>query len=421
MELSPQQVVAERKIDDWLEAHRVAHLSGNRPTVPQVFRLFGFAGTGKTTILKRLRERVTWGPNLAAAYTGKAASVMTAKGVDADTIHQLIYKPAGEKGAGMIKELRAEEKQLLTAIEKSTGADEVIRSELREVRRKMRIEEENKGRPFFQLNPDSRLRGAALLSLDEISMIDNVMGEDVLSYGAPILALGDPAQLPPVRGTGFFTQCQPDVLLTEVHRQAEGSPILRLATLARVGRVFPIGAVDGGASGYAEVMRGRPDQELVMAADQILCGRNATRHNLNRRVRELLGLPADQLVVNDKIVCLRNNRDLGILNGTIWRVDEVQRSATKGTLLVWIRSDDEGISLPSPIEMHEAPFQGREVPHYEIRDAEHFDFGYAMTVHKFQGSQAGRVVLFDDWTSANRREWLYTGVTRAADHLLVVT
>lgn len=418
MELSPQQLDAERRVLAWLNAHRIAHAAQTRAPVAQVFRVFGYAGTGKTTILRKLREEVTWGLNLAAAFTGKAASVMTSKGVEADTIHQLIYKPAGEKGS-KLKELKAEEVKLLAAIEKATGPDAVVRAELREVRSKMRMEEENAGRPFFQLNPDSRLRGAALLSLDEVSMVDEPMGMDLLSYEAPILALGDPAQLPPVRGTGFFTAQKPDVLLTEVHRQAAGSPVLVLATLAREGRVLPVGKVDGGLLGSAEVMRGRPNPEAVMAADQILCGRNLTRENLNRRVRELKGLDPAGPVVGDKLVCLRNDREVGLLNGTIWYVEGVQRSATRGKLLMWLRSE-EGTSLPHGVEVHEAPFLGQPVPHYEIRDAQHFDYGYALTVHKSQGSQWGRVVLFDDWTGRERREWLYTGITRAADHLLVV-
>ena len=66
-------------------------------------------------------------------------------------------------------------------------------------------------------------------------MVDEDLGRDLLSFGKPVLVLGDPAQLPPVKGGGFFTEAEPDVMLTEVHRQAADNPIIRAvhATSAR--------------------------------------------------------------------------------------------------------------------------------------------------------------------------------------------
>lgn len=414
-ELSPQQQHAERQVLHWLDAHRIADAAQTRAKVPQTFRLFGYAGTGKTTLLKRLLSEVTWGRVIGASFTGKAASVMTRKGVEADTIHSCIYKPAGEKGS-LLKPLQAEERKLLDAIEKAEGPDEVIRSELRTVREKIRMEKENAGRPFFQLNPDSPLREAACMAVDEVSMVDEVMGEDMLSYGRPLLVLGDPAQLPPVRGTGYFTQGTPDVLLTEVHRHA--GPILQAATAARLGRQLHIGAERDNHSA-CEVMRGRPDPDRVLAADQILCGRNATRTSLNKRVRSLKGLTSPVPVRGDKLVCLKNNRDMGLLNGTLWTVEDCVAANERGKLLLFLTSED-GVTLEHGIFSHEDIFYGKDIPHYELRDAELFDFGYALTVHKSQGSQWDKVVMFDDWNSTHRREWLYTGITRAAEDLLVV-
>ena len=65
--------------------------------------------------------------------------------------------------------------------------------------------------------------------IDECSMVDAELGRDLLSFGKPILVLGDPAQLPPVKGGGFFTEAEPDVMLTQIHRQAEDNPIIRLS------------------------------------------------------------------------------------------------------------------------------------------------------------------------------------------------
>ena len=69
-------------------------------------------------------------------------------------------------------------------------------------------------------------------------MVDEELGRDLLSFGKKVLVLGDPAQLPPVKGGGFFTEAEPDVMLTEVHRQAADNPIIRLSmTCAKAGRL----------------------------------------------------------------------------------------------------------------------------------------------------------------------------------------
>ena len=80
--------------------------------------------------------------------------------------------------------------------------------------------------------------------LDEVSMVDEDMARDLMSFKKPILVLGDPGQLPPIRGEGAFTRDAPDVMLTEIHRQAEESAIIRLATMARQGDAIGFGQYD---------------------------------------------------------------------------------------------------------------------------------------------------------------------------------
>lgn len=405
-DLSPQQAVAAEKVAAWLDRHR-----NNDPKVPQTFKLFGYAGTGKTTLAKMLagsQDSVMF-----MAFTAKAAAVMASKGCcPSTTIHQAIYKPQDAK-ASKLKELKAEEKTVLAEIEASTGPDEVIRDQLREVRRKIRQEEENEGRPFFLLNPDSELPHTDLGCIDEVSMVDEPMGRDLLSFKTPLLVLGDPAQLQPVRGTGYFTTGEPDVLLTEVHRQAEGNPILKLATDVRTGRGLEV--CDLGA---ARVIRGRPTEADCMDADQILCGTNRKRRALNNRVRELKGYTSALPEVGERLVCLRNNYDIGLRNGTIWTCTHNYGSSETGTFLMDVQ-DENGFTVEGVV-VHTAHFEGRDLAQWERRSAEEFDYGYALTVHKAQGSQWDRVTLFDDWPGEGRRQWLYTGVTRAAKELLVV-
>lgn len=248
-------------------------------------------------------------------------------------------------------------------------------------------------------------------------MVDGRMGEDLESFGTKILVLGDPAQLPPVYGGGFFTDnTTPDVMLTDIHRQAEGNPIIAMATKVRQEQELAIGSY--GESLVSE--KCHIDESHAKAADQILVGRNKTRHASNRRMRALMGregLP----MIDDKLVCLRNNHDIGLLNGAIWFVNDVgmiEHDRIHMTLTPDVKGDELNI------EAHTHHFLGNEqhLPWWERKEAEEFDYGYALTVHKAQGSQWNDVLLFDEshCFRADRWRWLYTGITRAAERVVVV-
>ena len=373
MNLSPQQEAALVAVARWLKSPR-----------PPVFRLFGYAGTGKTTLAKKIAEDVD-GDVLFAAFTGKAAQVMRNRGcANARTIHSLIYRPRGEKA------------------EKETG-------ELQ---------------PAFALNRLSEVRKASLVIVDECSMVDETLGRDLLSFGAPILVLGDPGQLPPVNagegGGGFFTEREPDVMLTEVHRQAMDNPIVALAQTVRQG-----GALDYGRYGESRVI-GRDDIEPgdVLAADQVIVGINRTRRNFNRRIRTLKGFDGLLPAAGDKLVCLRNSSEKGLLNGGLWRVSSVgQRPGP--TLNMLVKAEDEGPHGGSAkIRVLKSMFESgpEAVPWIQRRRTDEFDYGYALTVHKAQGSQWDRMVLFDESFAfrETRERWLYTAITRAAEAITIV-
>src|SRR5690606_31775138 len=131
------------------------------------------------------------------------------------------------------------------------------------------------------------------------------------SFGTPVLVLGDPAQLPPVSGGGFFTSDEPDVMLTEVHRQAANNPIIQMSMLIRDGKALP----EGSYGGSRVIDSGDLEQEDILSADQVLVGRNNTRRRYNTRIRELLGREGIVPVAGDTLVCLRNARKRGLLNG----------------------------------------------------------------------------------------------------------
>jgi exodeoxyribonuclease-5 len=242
-----------------------------------------------------------------------------------------------------------------------------------------------------------------------------------MSFGTPILVLGDPAQLPPISGGGFFTEHEPDHLLTEIHRQAADNPIIRMALDVREGRELAHG--DFGAARV--ISRGDVDQELVLAADQVLVGTNRTRRRYNQRLRELKGFDAAYPQAGDKLVCLRNDPAKGLLNGSLWKVMTSSRETVKPgiNLLVSPEEDDPDRGV-AKIKLLKAAFEApeTEIPWQQKKRFDDFDYGYALTVHKAQGSQWDEVVLFDESFAfkETRQRWLYTAITRAAERLTVV-
>ena len=373
MELSPQQDAALVAVSKWL-----------KQGYPQVFRLFGYAGTGKTTLARRIAEDVD-GDVLFAAFTGKAALVLRSRGAKkASTIHSLIYRPRGEE----------------VVEDEETGKAQMA--------------------PTFSINRRSPVSEAALVIIDECSMVDEELGKDLLSFGTPVLVLGDPGQLPPVSGGGFFTDHEPDAMLEEIHRQARDNPIVEMARLVREGEPLPHGTF-----GESRVIRrNEVEQGDVLAADQVLVGTNRTRRRYNQRLRDLKDFQGPLPAAGDKLVALRNDPQKGLLNGSLWTVKSASRPAASHMNLL-VTSEDEGLErVSAKIKVLRAAFEDpeRDIPWQLKRRHDDFDYGYALTVHKAQGSQWDDVYLFDESFAfrEHSQRWLYTAITRAAEKITVV-
>jgi exodeoxyribonuclease-5 len=402
-EWSPQQEMALKRFLQWY----------NCDPKGEYFRLFGVAGSGKTFCAKGLAEAIGR-PVLFAAYTGKAALVMQKKGCpNATTIHALMYTAKG-KSRQHINELTEQIAEL-----GEDGDPEVIEA----LRFQLREENARQSKPSFNLNPDSPIRDAPLVVIDECSMVDRYIGEDLMSFGTPVLALGDPAQLPPVKGHSFFEQDNPDVMLTEVHRTALDSPVLRLATMVRLGEDIRHG-------NYGDSCVVRP-QDLSpgsgLSHDQVLVGLNKTRRMGNTKMMRQLGFtgiypegPKEPGGKGSRVVCLRNNRENGLLNGMLF---DVLKAEDDGESIHMDISPDGG-GTPISVTSHREHFVDREkdIPWYERRNKDEFDFGYALTVHKAQGSEWPSVFIIDESPSfrADRDKWLYTAITRASKRVTIV-
>lgn len=382
MELTTTQGTAVDRIAEWVKSYHKG------ASVPQVFRLFGFAGTGKTTLARHVAEALGRDAVHFAAYTGKATDVLRRSGCpQATTIHQFVYKPVGEK----LKN--------------------------------------GKYTPIFEAKGGNTGPLLKLVVLDECSMLNRYDAENLLRLELPVLVLGDPGQLPPVKGSGYFTHSEeypvdtPDVMLTEVHRQAEESPVLQLATLVRNGRV-----IRSGTYGTSTVLPSVPLHEIdINGYDQIICGRNKTRNAVNNLVRCARGIEDPLPVVGDRVVCLDNSYDHGVLNGQTFMVQEIlpnESEKADEAKIMTMRLVDATIGKEVVVPAWKACFQGKdmdEIPYRFRKAATQFDFGYALTAHKAQGSQFDSVIILDEsrvfHDMASR--WLYTAITRAASRVLV--
>jgi exodeoxyribonuclease V len=384
-EWSAQQLAAAEAIKEWYH-------HGDR----QTFLLEGFAGTGKTTLIRKIGDGLGIRNVVFASFTGKAAAVMQAKGcTDACTIHSLIYQPEIAYSCARVPPCPS-----------PPCGDAYLR----------RCPHVRERAISYTINPTSNVAGADLVVIDEISMVGPELGRDLLSFGTKILVLGDRNQLPPIGDGGFFTNREPDFRLTEIHRQAAGSPIVALATKARLDIALQIGSY-----GTSAVVSKRDSRVDLREFDQIICGKHDTRGFYNRQMRGKLGFRGDVPNPGEKIICLKNCKAKGLLNGTLWNV--VRATPDRhGFFYNMVIKDDAGrlVEVRAP-----AAAFGMNNHNGGEQPGEPFDFGYCITCHKSQGSQWNSVAVIDEsflWRRDNQHtNWAYTAITRAAERVCVMT
>jgi len=382
--------------DKKLALKNILHWYAKKVDQQQFLTLGGYAGTGKTTLIAILRKLLfKQNPKIKvafAAFTGKAARVLKSylkdngvlyKGDSVGTIHSLIYS--------------------------------VIENERHEIVGWKRKEE---------LKTD-------LVIIDEASMVDEKIWQDLLSYGIPVLAVGDHGQLPPVNGQ-FNLMESPEIKLEEIHRQMADNPIIKLSIEARKNGYIKIGNY---GKGVRKLAKNDPEsQELIdgylqsyNADTLILCGYNNTRIKLNNYLRNVLGFDSPLPMAGDRIICLRNKQQKAIFNGMLGTIQRIVNK-DENFYEVKILFDDEeqefeGLAVKKQFGSTTSLNFGKELRALTLK-AELFDFAYALTVHKAQGSQASRVILFEErfkqMSDLDWRRWLYTAVTRAEDELIIL-
>ncbi len=392
LDLSNDQEKNLEKLLDWCKKE-IPILSNkkNQPgkSTPYI-TLGGYAGTGKTTLIGILhKELLKQNKNIKVAfcsYTGKASRVLRNKlsevGASVSTIHSLIYSPI------------------------TNDRDEIVGWELTD-----------------KLDED-------LIIVDESSMVDNKIWDDLCSFGIPIIAVGDHGQLPPISGN-FNLMESPILQLTEIHRQAKDNPIIQLSIEARTKGKIPIGNFDGAVKKVSR--QDYTAQEELMEILQcytsdllILCGYNHTRVKLNSYIRQALEFESPLPQSGDRVICLRNNHTKKIFNGMLGTINSI--IPKKEDYYDIEASMDDEIKPYSGTVLKRQFGESKTLNFTEERKitkkVDLFDFGYALTVHKAQGGQAPRVVLFEErfkqMDDIAWKKWLYTAVTRAEEGLFIL-
>ena len=392
----------------------------------------GYAGSGKSTLIKFIIAALNLPPEEIAfvAYTGKAANVLKNKGCpNATTAHKLLYYAKRTKEG------------------------------------------------FFVFEPKERLDADyKLIVVDEVSMLPESMWNQLLSHHVYVLACGDPGQLSPPRDTAAPILQKPHVFLDEIMRQAQESAIIRLSMHIREGkdfRLFPT------VSGEVRIIPSKHmfyDEDVtLLQASQIICGTNEERNRINTRVRQLMG-KGELPEIGDKIIGLDNHWDCfskqgnALTNGAIGTIKDFELKEQRypnqtdtrfkifpdSTTLMYTDFDtDDGDIFPKcimPIDYKciitgnpsLTPKQEAGLANYQknlLAQAKrkdyfpldrywkelpyHFNYAYAITCWKAQGSEFPYILGYDcHWLKNKNRDeyikYLYTLVTRSSQAVILV-
>ena len=438
-----------------------------------VFILRGYAGTGKTTMVKVIADYLSLERYVALmAPTGRAARVLAAKtGREACTIHKAIY----EKACIVSKDVK-----------------DIAESEFKFV---------------FPIHEDEH-EGKLVAIVDESSMVcsrkiehelfvfgtDNLL-EDLLSFirpsfGGKVIFVGDPAQLPPVGESvsnalraAYFEERGLKVVeteLTEVMRQKGDSIILKNAMMIRdlLKKKKRNSLVFEEKENDVETVS--PDKFLDKYLDYrkesgrhdsvVICYSNRAANKYNSDIRRSLYGDDVPLRVNDILLITQNNYRLGRMNGEFVPVQEVgARTQQSAPVYAQVGSErkrvnitinfvqvvvPDGNGIPMRCMLIEDLLTSDKAtisidenralyinfcmrnPHLKqgtqaFADALMTDvyynairakYGYAVTGHKCQGGEWGKVFVdYTDRTGLNddSLRWAYTATTRAQKTLYV--
>lgn len=366
----------------------------------------GYAGTGKSTLVKFIIDALEPEPNrvVYATFTGKAAEVLRKKGnPNAQTLHKLLYHTKPLKTGG------------------------------------------------FYRTPKTSLAPASIVVVDEVSMVPKDMIDLLLKFKVYVLFLGDPFQLPMIDKAQSHTLLDhPHIFLDEVMRQAKESEIIRLTMKIRAGERIEYGK-------GSEIQVATPKDlctGMYTWADQIICAKNITRHAINKQIRELNGYTGF-LQDGEKVIIKRNywddcneegnalvNGSTGILRN--WREDVIyipqnikmmgdrRIDVIKADFYPEVGSPFKNITFDKNFLINEEPCVDWRVS-YQLNQMKkntgvdlspkQMTYGYAITCHCAQGSEWDKVLVIEEnfpFDKTEHARWLYTACTRPSEKLVLI-
>lgn len=396
----------------------MAHLRGE--TGP-LLTVGGYGGTGKSTVCaEAVRAAQVDGPIAFCAPSQKAADVMLGKllaagafrvGVDhCGTVHSVVYDLLGSRQKWSKK--AQESLDELRVANEASQADSVERRPIQG-----RVDQD------LEFTGKAQKGRFAAIVCDEASMMNEDMFNELSGFGVPVVAFGDHGQLPPVKSE-FNLMQSPMIRLERIHRQAEASPIIQVARMAREDGRIPVGEYGPG------VRKVRAGSDLSWSSGLtkdwvMLCGRNQTRAFWNSRLRAMYGFKSNHVEPGESVICLRNNRQARISNGLIGVVKSVIQQSHWYSLTVDIgrgelyRGDCLMHQFGSQATLYSYP--PADLTESEVGDL--WDWAWTITTHKAQGSEFDSVCVMEERMGGSDDMWkrfLYTAVTRAKKELLVV-
>jgi exodeoxyribonuclease-5 len=397
--LSEEQRTAFEKIVEWVEFCINDH--------HDILTLGGFAGTGKTTLLCALADYFEDKRIAFCSLTGKAVSVLKQKFIaqnvrsgnhSISTIHSLLYDPITGKGGAIIGWKKKD-----------------------------------------TLDYD-------LIVVDEGSMVNQEILRDFMEFEVPLLAVGDHGQLPPIEGS-FNLMGDPELRLEHIHRQAEGSPVLALSQVIRdTGKFPPVYANTPEVQFLAKAQAGEVLQSLYNTPGfklddlALLCFKNKTRTMLNKLARSIRWGKAPELpMIGDQVICLKNSYD-GLFNGMRGEFTDIKQTSDVH-LMSTVIFPSELVRFDGAVNRHQF---GRDKTFKDLIEFSNIsgyrayswlqlgllaDYGFAITVHKSQGSEFPYVIFYDDYDPNHHgdadpadfyKRLIYTAVSRCRKFLVVL-
>ena len=365
----------------------------------------GYAGTGKSTLVKFIIAALGVEPEedvVYTSYTGKATQVLQSKGnKNVSTLHRLLFEHFPTPNGGFFR------------------------------------------RPVEEIP-------YAVVVVDEVSMVPKDLIEQLFKYNVHVICLGDPFQLPPVdKNSDNGLLRHPHVFLDEIMRQAAESEIIRLSMMIRHGEDYT-------KEKWGKEVMLIPDGGLTTGmltwADQILCGTNATRQGINNQMRDLLGR-GESPENGDKVICVRNywdyidNNGDALVNGTIGFLQNPFNNFRQ--IPTWVDGKGQTINYTTAgiITETDSNFETLNMDKKMILTGQkcitdyklcyklgklkkklgdivplEFLYGYAITVHKSQGSQWPKGLIVEEsfpFAKEDHARWLYTAVTRFEDKVVL--